>query len=74
MWEPIKTAPRDGTIVDLFHKTAGRIVDSWWDDGCWVATLEGDEAYSHWMLPPDPPVMDRLAKGDNTDVTRRPVP
>ena len=54
MWKPIETAPRDGTIVDLFHKVAGRLVDSWWDD-CWVTTLEGDEAYTHWMLPPENP-------------------
>lgn len=54
IWKPISTAPRDGTIVDLWHKEVGRICESWWDD-CWVSTLEGDEAYSHWMLPPDLP-------------------
>jgi len=62
VWKPIETAPRDGTIVDLFHKTAGRIVDSWWDDDCWVTTLEGDEAYSHWMLPPCNPDWEHIHK------------
>lgn len=59
MWQPIETAPKDGTIVDLYHKTMGRIVDTWWDDDCWISTLENDEAYTHWMLPPAPP--DRIS-------------
>ena len=54
MWQPIKTAPRDGTIVDLWHKSFGRITDTWWDD-CWVSTLSGDDEISHWIPAPGPP-------------------
>ena len=31
--QPIDTAPRDGTIVDLWLTGGGRMTDQWWDDG-----------------------------------------
>ena len=50
-WRDISTAPRDGQIVDLWHKKYGRMTDTWWDD-CWVVTGTGDEDFSHWMPVP----------------------
>ena len=52
MWKPIKTAPHDGTIVDLWHKDGFRIVDQWWagDEDHWCG-IE-DSEFSHWMEAP----------------------
>jgi len=54
-WQPIETAPHDGTIVDLWHKDGFRIVDEWWagDEDHWCGT-ENTE-FTHWMAIPDPP-------------------
>jgi hypothetical protein len=60
-WQPIETAPKDGTVVDLL--IAGkRFVDCWWrkDEGAW----DCDGGYSlhvrssdptHWMPIPEGP-------------------
>jgi hypothetical protein len=36
--KPMKDAPKDGTIIDLFHEQYGWVTDVWWDeqDGIWV--------------------------------------
>lgn len=52
-WRDISTAPKDGTVCDLWIKgaTAGRICDLWWcGDGTWC----GHDAsiFSHWMPAP----------------------
>lgn len=54
-WQPIATAPRDGTPVDLWHKYGFREVETWWDadDQCWSCVREDDE-FTHWMLVTPP--------------------
>lgn len=47
-WQPIETAPRDGTQVDLWCVpplgTAGRVPDCWFSDGKWWRYSEnGDD-------------------------------
>lgn len=54
-WKPIETAPRDGTPLDLWHRDGFRTVDVWWAGDCW-SDVSDDNDYTHWMLPPDPPV------------------
>lgn len=54
-WQPISTAPKDGTIVDLWHNRYGRITDTWWDDNHWIALSIDDQEFTHWMLVPEPP-------------------
>ena len=56
-WQPISTAPRDGTVIDLLTKCGMRFTDEWWDDedGCWSCLLS-DGMFSHWMPLPSPPV------------------
>ena len=34
-WQPIETAPRDGTLI-LAAAPNGNVHPVWWDDGCWV--------------------------------------
>jgi len=54
-WQPINTAPRDGTPVDLWHKNGFRIVSTWWtDDQCWSCFMD-DYDFTHWMPIPSPP-------------------
>lgn len=49
-WQPIESAPRDGTLVDLWHKDGFRLTDTWWDDEdeIWVC-LFPDGDFTHWM-------------------------
>lgn len=58
-WQPIETAPKDGTIVDLLTKDGVRVTDEWWkeDDGegFWSCLLPDDE-FTHWMPLPAPPL------------------
>lgn len=53
-WLPIKTAPKDGTVIDLLHAKYGRMCDAWWDDGVWSATGEAT-GFIGWMPIPDYP-------------------
>jgi hypothetical protein len=54
-WQPIETAPKDGTVIDLWHTEYGRMTDTWWDDGSWVVTGT-TKGFTHWMMPPEAPV------------------
>lgn len=57
-WQPIETAPKDGTPVDLWwiendHQIQGRTVDAFWKDGAWHQTPDGKLTgitVTHWML------------------------
>lgn len=51
-WRDMATAPKDGTIVDLWLKGGGRITDQWWEDEdkSWCG-LE-DDMFSHWAPLP----------------------
>lgn len=58
-WQPIETAPKDGTPVDLWHKIGTRFTDVWWDDSdpeepIWSCMMP-DSDFTHWMLTPEPP-------------------
>lgn len=54
-WQPIETAPKDGTVIDLWSRDFGRLTDEWWDieDQCWA--LSGIARPTHWMPIPEPP-------------------
>jgi hypothetical protein len=50
-WQPIETAPKDGTEVLLYHPDLGMACWPWWGrQGPW-------HEVTHWMpLPPPPDV------------------
>lgn len=54
-WQPIESAPKDGSLLDLFVPGYGRIINEWWDigHGCWSCEDIGDP--SHWMKSPGEP-------------------
>jgi hypothetical protein len=59
-WQPIETAPNDGTGVDLlisFYSDVFRMTDCYWDKSSHSWFCRGSGRYcpyppSHWMLPP----------------------
>lgn len=60
-WEPISTAPRDGTIIDLWISEPDncRATNCYWDNGVWriagTPTFYPDKSATHWkMLPVTP--------------------
>lgn len=55
-WQPISTAPRDGTAIDLWHPLLGRIAESRWDTYLERWTIICDpKVPTHWMPIPAPP-------------------
>lgn len=59
-WQPIATAPRDGTPVDLWHKDGFRVTDEWWlgesspePENCWTCLLD-DSYFTHWKPITEP--------------------
>lgn len=63
-WQPIETAPKDGSSILLFTGT-GMIEGNWsfgrWDQGVIYATYDGcggtafESNPTHWMPLPEPP-------------------
>ena len=70
-WQPMETAPRDGSLIDLSYPRLGRVCDCRWEDdfnlelypnGCWVHETDNDgpatylnNEPTHWMPIPPPP-------------------
>jgi hypothetical protein len=63
-WQPIETAPKDGTVIDLWavcgHDYSGRAENQYWNKKrrVWVHTHGGDLSpfyVTHWMPIPDAP-------------------
>ena len=62
-WQPIDTAPRDGTNILLF--VCGSVIEGWWCEQwndwevvCLSSHVCGsidDGTPTHWMPLPDPP-------------------
>jgi len=64
LWEPFKTVPMDGTVVDLWVKhhihgeqrvTDAKVKDSKWVFGKFNEPLNPDWRVTHWMYPPKSP-------------------
>jgi len=67
-WQPIETAPRDGTEIDIYiPELEQRYPDAYWCsiENCWCWDLQGLEGKrinftatppTHWMPLPKPPV------------------
>lgn len=63
-WNPIESAPRDGTRIDIWVPREGRLVNCWHQNGLWLfdsSIIDDDtpgvvyEAPTHWMPIPPPP-------------------
>lgn len=55
-WQPIETAPRDGTLVLVYRE--GIIDMAVWSDhfACWITCASNQgEKRTHWMPLPEPP-------------------
>lgn len=65
-WQPIETAPRDGTMVLLWHRNADGATAGWmlgWFDQFheWENMCGGLLEPTHWMPLPDPPQIEAKA-------------
>jgi len=62
-WQPISTAPKDGTRIMLWLSGPIRapkaVFGKWYKpssrSGYWITEGSGLAKPTHWMLPPDPP-------------------
>ena len=62
-WQPIETAPKDGTAALIFSKddAFGPVIVGWWenDDEAWWGPHSYIVRPTHWMPLPDPPKEDQ---------------
>lgn len=68
MWQPIETAPKDGTRIVAFRNKKGRdyVTNEFiihWNGVVWQASTAGNiiTNITHWMPLPNPPVNDKDA-------------
>lgn len=58
-WQPIETAPKDGTEIDVWNASAEcRVVNASWSDGMWIADdapSSDEDDVTHWMPLPKAP-------------------
>lgn len=81
-WQPIETAPKDGTKVDVWvcpwdafaNGNAARITNAWFEDGKWKRILSGWThdiedcgEPTHWQPLPAPPSRPLPTKGDTNE-------
>jgi hypothetical protein len=76
-WQPIESAPRDGTPILLCHATskmhAGSlpVLSGHWSrlSECWWSMITNDRVRpSHWMPLPDPPADKSLTDPDDMGI------
>ena len=54
-WQPIETAPKDGTIVLVWSENSGRVIDHYAEDyRSWYRFTKYLQP-THWMPLPKPP-------------------
>ncbi len=70
-WRDIESAPRDGTVIDLWSKgilgqKPHRLVGMLWQDGSWKDEISGlgYTNISHWMPLPAPPSSSKTDAGE----------
>jgi hypothetical protein len=60
-WQPIETAPKDGTVIDVWCPSIGRMTDVYWlgmPSSCWFsrnAFVNSIVEPTHWQPLPEPP-------------------
>jgi hypothetical protein len=52
-WQPIKDAPKDGTVVDLWHEETGREADMYWGKPQHSCGEYGRYCDSEWHSEPE---------------------
>ena len=76
-WQPLRTAPRDGSKIDVWTESGFRYIDVFWYEG--PSYPEGAFVYydsnlrdfidvddaTHWMPPPAPPTHEKAAQAQN---------
>ena len=68
-WQPIETAPKDGTRVILLDDCGLAVIAEWEDDLLGYPWKEDGqrakaEIFTHWMAIPPPPTTSNLVEDD----------
>lgn len=54
-WQPIETAPKDGTFVLAVTESGYRVIVQWCADKFWRSNVPHAWEPTHWMPLPEPP-------------------
>jgi len=61
-WQPVDTAPKDGSLILAYRKDAGFFLAQYWpEDKAWFIDNGEDvteDMFTHWMHLPPPPTQD----------------
>jgi hypothetical protein len=76
-WQPLTTAPRDGSKIDVWTESGFRYIDVFWYEGSSYPEgafvyydsnlrdfIDVDDA-THWMPPPAPPRHEKATQAQN---------
>lgn len=75
-WQPIETAPKDGTEVDLWitprYGSGFRLVRRMWNGERWISRDYGETSIyvknaTHWRLQPSPPQTESHRQGSSNE-------
>jgi len=68
-WQPIETAPQDGTVIAGWNSTDNCITTVHWEHGYWILEYGERDGFcewepTHWISLPNPPTKIEVGETD----------